>query len=245
MNEELKGIKLTLRNQNNEFDKIFGEGYGARFARVVEGSPIERFDYMASLVSYADQDESLSESKRKLIHEMENAFRDACFFDNDVPQRLKSLIDSKPNLKKMIKPVREQRIYDTLMAIPRRLGFKVVVNANIMPMMFMASAAYTGKWKYMKQDIAYSITEGVKSISGLYFAALLSKYTINIGLFDYPNMWFVMMVMKTLSSNAILNEKLILDEPRLIDYTENLFNTVSYMIETIEPDLYNGLVIAD
>ena len=230
----------VLRDKENIFKDILSPGYAARLSKIFTDGIVDRFMDMSIAVSYADQDEEINDDQRKLIHDLEDAFIDANCIDGP-SKRLMDLIDNKkPNLKKMIKPVRLERVYDTLMLAPKRLKFYTTPKGEFYPVFFTTMAA-SYKWHQLPYDLAYTKTTDERHITGKLLSALVAKYANSLSPDDYVNMWFVVMFLKNLSVCSMPQEGLLDTNPEIGDYIQNLFKLVDHMIEVCVPDLFNGI----
>lgn len=230
----------VLRDKENLFKDILGPGYAARLAKVFTDGIVDRFMDMSIAVSYADQDEEINDDQRKLIHDLEDAFIDANCIEGP-SKRLMDLIDNKkPNLRKMIKPVRMERVYSTLMLAPKRLKFITTPKGEFYPVFFTTMAA-TYKWNKLPYDIAYTKTTEERHTTGKLLSALIARYANSLAPDDYVNMWFVVMFLKNLSVCSMPQEGLLDTNPEIGDYIQNLFKLVDHMLEVCVPDLFNGI----
>lgn len=218
----------TINKKWNIFNDVIGPGYGQRIAKIVSDGIVDRFTSMASLVSYADQDDNLPDGKKKLIHALEEAFEDAiCVHGPSV--RLMKLIDKEPNLGKVVESeVRKMRMYDDLQLPNRRLQMKLI-HPVYLPAFFTTMAMCYG-WKNLKIEAEWSMITGRKYVVGQYFTALLSSYAKKLHPNDYVNTWFVAMVMKNLSVCSLTKKEVIEVNPQLMDYANNFFEVIDYMI---------------
>ena len=232
--KEEKAIKRELRNKDNKFNEIIGPGYSSRFAEIQEASLTERFAYMATTVSFADQD-GIKPAKKKLVHDLEDAFYDACCIEGP-SERLMGIINKKPNLTKLIQDNRINRVYEDLWLAPVRLGFSSLPTGKYLPTFFTTMAFCYG-WKNIKHDQAYNQLTGKKNITGTLLAALLSKYARGLSPYDYAGMWFVLMFMKNLSVCSITQKSVIEEHPELQTYANNLFILVDHMLEVCNPEV--------
>ena len=235
-----KILEKALRDEKNIFDTVIGEGYGARLAQVTNANITDRFWLMGSVVSYADQDPQLNDRKKKLVKDLEDAFFDACCV-NGPSKRLNNLISNRPNLVKMVKPNRVNRVYDTIDMISHRLGFDTMPNGIYLPVFFSAMSVCYG-WKSLEQAIAYQLTRGEANYVGSLLTALLAKYANGLSPTDYVNMWFVLMFAKNLSVCSITQKDVLESNPELNEYAENLFQLVDRMIDNCCIEMRNIVI---
>lgn len=234
VNDNVDGLlSMEVRDANNKFDQIIAPGFGQRFAQIMSANAIDRFWMMSSLVSYGNQS-TLTDNKKKLLGDLEDSFLDACCV-NGPSQRLMKLIEKKPNLAKMIKGKRLNRVYDTLALAPSRLGFTSTPTGNYLPLFFTAMAMSFG-WEGLKKDMEITKTSGLRNPTGTLMAALLSKYANSISPYDYSGMWFVLMFIKNLSVCSIIHKEMLETNPELNDYAKNFFTLADSMIENCAKD---------
>lgn len=223
-----KAIEKPLINKFNVFDKILPKGYGQRIARITNAGITERFDCMASLVSYADQDDQLTDYAKKFVHLLEDAFADAVCI-NGPSIRLMNLIATEPNLGKIVESKhRVSRMYDDLYMINHRLQLSTV-RPEYLPT-FCTSMTMCFGWKHMYYESLFSAQTGHKYVTGRYFTALLAKFARSLHPSDYVNMWFVEMVMKNLSVCSLVKKDVIEANPQLMDYAKNFFEVLDAML---------------
>lgn len=232
-----KVIEKELRDEKNVFDVVIGPGYGSRLAQVFNANIVDRFWLMGSVVSYADQDKDLTESKKKLVHDLEDVFYDACCADGP-SKRLNAIISNNPNLVKMVRDNRINRVYDTIDIIPHRLGFHTAPGGKYIPVFFSTMAVCYG-WNGLEQSIKYQSMLNRKNYVGELLAALLAKYANGLNPIDYVNMWFVLMFIKNLSVCSITQKEVFETNPEIKTYADNLFSLVDRMIDTCCIELRN------
>ena len=231
-----KVLGKELKDKNNVFDNVFGKGYGSRFAQIMNANIVDRFWLMDSIVSYANQDANITDKQRKLIYDMDEAFRDACCIEGP-SKRLMSILDRKPNLQKMIKPARLQRTFDTIDLPIHRLRFTQVPSGNYIPLFFSSFAVCYG-WKNLDFDVAYSKNTNIKQPTGHLLAALLAKYANHISLYDYANMWFVLMFVKNISVCSITNRNVFETNPEILEYGKNLLKLADHMLNNCAENIF-------
>jgi hypothetical protein len=236
-----KMLGKELRDKNNVFDNVFGKGYGSRFAQIMNANIVDRFWLMDSVVSFANQDPSITDKQRKLISDMDEAFRDACCMDGP-SKRLMEIINHKPNLQKMIKPARLQRTFDTIDLPIHRLRFNQVPSGSYIPLFFSSFAVCYG-WENLEFDIAYSKNTDIKQPTGHLLAALLAKYANYISPYDYANMWFVLMFVKNLSVCSITNKELFNSDPEVLEYGKNLLKLADHMLNNCANNIFASNMI--
>lgn len=236
-----KMLKKELRDRTNVFDQVFVKGYGSRFAQVMNAGIEDRFWLMDSIVSFADQDNDLNDKQRKLIRDLEDAFRDACCMDGP-SKRLTDLINKKPNLNKMLKPARLQRTYDTISLPVSRLQFSHVPTGNYIPFFFGSMAVCYG-WSRLEFDISFSKSTGMKYPTGMMLAALLSKFANSISPYDYANMWFVLMFVKNLSVCSITSKEVFESTPEIKTYGNNLLKLADHMLDVCGEEILKSNMV--
>lgn len=224
-----KVIKRELRDKYNVFENVFGQGYGQRFAKVMNANIIDRFWLMDSIISYAHQDSNLNDYQKRIMDDIEDAFREACCIDGP-SKRLINILNKKPNLYKMTKESRINRTYDSISLSVSRLGFNDVPKPNYIPLFFTSFSVCFG-WKGVHHDFAYTQNTGTRNPTGLLMTALLSKYANGISPYDWSSMWFVLSFIKNLSVCSVTKQEVFDTNPEIKTYGDNLLKLADMVLE--------------
>jgi len=208
-------------SKNNMFTKVFPDKYPTKFSEIFFSPIKERDQKMKDLYEESKNDESLEDNQKKLMCKCFLAYNFAvCKKALSLP--LIDFVDKKtPNLTKYSKPKRINRTIVDLDDVIKKSGF---YNDN-----------YTLLHKIRRLLKIFTNIDKDEELDNHVFLFLtaISRFSRNLSVFDYANIWYVSMLIKQIESYAYINIKELQENNDLIEQIQNLVKTI-VLIKNLE-----------
>lgn len=230
--------KDWIPNMSNTFAEsdTLNNSYAKRLAEVFNGGLADRYINMTKIYDDSRNDSSLSDKKKKLISDMYDSFKQACGIVP--PKKLIDLLDTRtPNLDKIIRPERVERVYDDIEVIFIRLIFQMIM-AKFIPLFTTSMMTSYGFTEGIERDREEYNKTGIRNSIGMHVMALLGVFSRRLFVYNHKDMWFVLMFIKNLSVNSIISPALLEQNPEYKLYAKNLFDFFIYMMDN-KPATYD------
>ena len=222
---ELEEHEMMNYGVKNMFVPIFGKEVANKFVDIYNAKLEDRNELMSKTYNYLKDKYENDSSKVNLIkylHSLMIAYRLGALETLPTPLILEA--NKQHNLTKITtKSVRLNRAVDDIYTITDRSGFSF--DCYLLPDMLKK---FTVSHGYIRRNTKLKDL-GDDYEMEMYFTALLSKYTKTIPYTGISQMWFVLILMKTISDLTYYPMTKLAENKDIRNKVSNLINTMNYI----------------